>query len=128
MKAENFAKLILQNCITKKGELRNDDYEMLYHILFKTKDKKRTFHWSNRGRSARDSHYRDINTLTKLGIDYGYFNDAPRGGQEGNYIIITTKGLRRIQPFVKKFISYVGTKEKDEKTIINLCKLIAIGV
>lgn len=127
MKAENFAKLILEKCTTKKGDtLLVSDIEMLYHLIFFPSVKRRTFHWYNKGRSHRDSHYRDIEVLNKLGVDYGYFNDAPRGGQEGNHIIITKKGLNRIKPFLKVYHSYVNNK--DIKNIIGLLKLIAKNV
>lgn len=123
MKAENFAKLILEKCLTKKGTILSSDIEMLYHLIFFSSVKRRTFHWYNKGRSHRDSHYRDIEVLNKLGVDYGYFNDAPRGGQEGNYIIITPKGLNRIKPFLKAYHSYVDNK--DFKRIVGLLKIIA---
>ena len=123
MKAENFANLILEKCLTKKGTFLVSDIEMLYHLIFKPLERRRTFHWYNKGKSYKDTHYRDIEVLNKLGIDYGYFNDAPRGGQEGNYIIITQKGLRRIKPFLKAYYGYVNNKDIEKN--IGLFKLIA---
>ncbi len=123
MKAENFAKLIVEKCTTKKGDLRKSDMEMLYHIIHHPHTRRRTFIWLNKGRSYRDTHIRDIEVLNKLGIDYGYFNDAPKGGQNGNYIILTQKGYNRIKPFLKVYHSYVNNKRFED--ILNLSKLIS---
>lgn len=114
MKAENLAKLMLANCLTKKGEILSSDFDMLYHLIYFPKAKKRTFTWHRNGRmySAKDTHNRDINVLTKLGVDYGYFNDAPKGGQSGNYLIITEKGYRRIKPFLVDISKY-STRSKN---------------
>ena len=76
-----------------------------------------------KGKSYRDTHIRDIEVLNKLGIDYGYFNDAPKGGQNGNYIILTQKGYNRIKPFLKVYHSYVNNKRFED--ILNLSKLIS---
>ena len=123
MKAENFAKLIVEKCTTKKGDLRKSDMEMLYHIIHYPHTRRRTFMWFNKGKSYRDTHIRDIEVLNKLGIDYGYFNDAPKGGQNGNYIILTQKGYNRIKPFLKVYHSYVNNKRFED--ILSLSKLIS---
>ena len=123
MKAENFAKLIVVKCTTKKGDLRKSDMEMLYHIIHHPHTRRRTFMCLNKGKSYRDTHIRDIEVLNKLGIDYGYFNDAPKGGQNGNYIILTQKGYNRIKPFLKVYHSYVNNKRFED--ILNLSKLIS---
>lgn len=123
MKAENFAKLIVEKCTTKKGDLRKSDMEMLYHIIHHPHTRRRTFMWFNKGKNYRDTHIRDIEVLNKLGIDYGYFNDAPKGGQNGNYIILTQKGYNRIKPFLKVYHSYVNNKRFED--ILNLSKLIS---
>ena len=123
MKAENFANLILEKCLTKKGTFLGSDIEMLYHLIFKPLERKRTFRWFNKGKSYKDTYNRDVTLLTKLGVDYEYSNDVPRGGQEGNYIIITQKGLRRIKPFLKAYHGYVNNKDIEKN--IGLFKLIA---
>jgi hypothetical protein len=130
MKAENLAKLMLANCLTKKGEILSSDFDMLYHLIYFPKAKKRTFSWHRNGRicSARDTHNRDINVLTKLGVDYGYFNDAPKGGQSGNYLIITEKGYRRIKPFLVDISKY-STRSKNNVSmyehLLNCIKKVA---
>jgi hypothetical protein len=126
MKAENFAKLIVEKCTTKKGDLRKSDMEMLYHIIHHPHTRRRTFMWLNKGKNYIDTHIRDIEVLNKLGIDYGYFNDAPKGGQNGNYIILTQKGYNRIKPFLKVYHSYVNNKRFED--ILSLSKLISRSV
>lgn len=103
MKAENFAKLILERCTTKKGEIKKKYLEMLFHLCHFPTERRRTFQWFNKGKSHRDTHYNDIECLNLLGIDYGYFNDAPKGGQNGNYIVITIKGFNRALPFIRAY-------------------------
>lgn len=123
MKAENFASLILKECLTKKGDFRKSDIEMLQHLIFNPLRRRRTFKWYNKGRNHKDTYCRDVAVLKKLGIDYDYSNDAPRGGKEGDYIIITSKGLRRIKPFLKAYYGYVNNK--DIEKCVGLFKLIA---
>ena len=123
MKAENFANLILTKCVTKKGTLRKSYEEMLYHIIHYQHSRRRTFHWQMYGRSFRDTHIRDIELLTILGIDYGYFNDSPKGGQNGNFIILTQKGYNRIKPFLKEYHNYVNNKRFDD--ILPISRIIA---
>lgn len=103
MKAENLAKLIIEKCTTKKGEIKKKYLEMLFHLCCFPTERRRTFVWFNKGKSHRDTHYNDIECLNLLGIDYGYFNDAPKGGQNGNYIVITIKGFNRALPFIRAY-------------------------
>ena len=112
MKAENLAKLMLDKCLTKKGKILASDFDMLYHIIYNPKEKRRTFCWYRKGNTcdwfAKDRHYRDMNVLIKLGVDYSFLNDAPRGGKNGEYLIITEKGYRRIKPFVAEVRKYAA--------------------
>ena len=108
MKAENLAKLILEKCLTKKRSIRVSDFEMLYHLIYHPKAKKRTFWWYSHGASAKDTLYNDVDVLRKLGVDYSYLNDAPKGGKNGNYLIITEKGYRRIKPFLSEVKKYTA--------------------
>ena len=130
MKAENFAKLVLSNCLTKKGEILSSDFDMLFHLIFLPKNKKRTFRWCRNGKrfSAKDTHFRDVKVLNKLGVDYGYFNDAPKCGQEGNYLIITEKGYRRIRPFFNKVREIARDKNTNvfiHEHLLNCIKKVA---
>lgn len=110
MKAENLAKLMLDKCLTKKGKILASDFDMLYHIIYNPKAKKRTFWWVGNGKrfAAKDTYFRDVHVLKKLGVDYSFLNDAPRGGKNGEYLIITEKGYRRIKPFVAEVRKYAA--------------------
>ena len=33
MKSKNLLKLIIRNCLTKKGDIKSTDYKMLWHII-----------------------------------------------------------------------------------------------
>ena len=103
MKAENLAKLIIEKCTTKKGEIKKKYLEMLFHLCHYPLERRRTFHWHNKGRSCRDTQNNDLELLTLLGIDYTTDNDAPKGGQNGNYIVITIKGYNRALPFIRAY-------------------------
>jgi hypothetical protein len=103
MKAENLAKLIIEKCTTKKGEIKKKYLEMLFHLCHFPTERRRTFQWHNKGRSCRDTQANDLELLTLLGIDYTTDNDAPKGGQNGNYIVITIKGYNRALPFIRAY-------------------------
>lgn len=129
MKAENFAKLILTKCTTKKGEIRKKYLEMLFHLCCFPTRRRRTFQWTNKGKSCRDTHTNDIELLNLLGVEYGYFNDAPKGGQNGNYIIITQTGFNRILPFLREYDKEVK-RLKEKKmygcmTMADIARIIA---
>lgn len=134
MKAEKFARLILENCLTKKGYIFRADYSMLYHLCFFPMCKKYTFRWvSSYGHVyANDSYIKDTNLLKKLGIDFEILNDAPKCGKNGNYIIITKNSRRRIKPFVDELNEYCKEKYGDEvyyrinyNTLLDVIKKIA---
>ena len=112
MKAENFAKLMLEKCLTKKGSILVSDFDMLYHIIYNPKEKIKTFVWYRKGNTcdffAKDRYYRYMNVLRKLGVDYAYLNDAPKSGKDGDYLIITEKGYRRIKPFLSEVKKYTA--------------------
>ena len=108
MKAENLAKLMLEKCLTKKRSIRVSDFEMLYHLIYHPKAKKRTFWWYNHGASAKDTLYNDVEVLRKRGVDYSYWNEGGKGGKNGNYLIITEKGYRRIKPFLSEVKKYTA--------------------
>ena len=114
MKAENLAKLIIEKCTTKKGEIKKKYLEMLFHLCCFPTERRRTFVWFNKGRSYRDTHKNDLELLTLLGIDYATDNDAPKGGKNGNYIIITIKGYNRALPFIRAYKKEIQ-RLKDKK-------------
>lgn len=99
MKAENLAKLVIEKCVTKSNTIKVSDINMLRHIIFTPKEKKRTFKWYY-GRNYKNTYSRDSDVLRKLNICFEFDNDAPKGGQNGNFIILNEKGLRKIKPFI----------------------------
>ena len=103
MKAKNFAKLILSNCLTKKGDIFRDDYSMLYHLCFFSMCRKHTFRWvrSYGHVYAIDSYIKDTNLLKKLGINFETKDD-----KNDDYIIITKNSRRRIKPFIDELKKY----------------------
>lgn len=96
MKKETFEKKI-RPLLRKDGKLKVVYEEVISWLVYHPSAKARPFTWRNYGRSARDftQYYWDV--LSVLNIDYNYGNDAPRGGKEGNYIVLTKKGQRRIK-------------------------------
>ena len=112
MKAENLAKLIIEKCTTKKGEIKKKYLEMLFHLCCFPTERRRTFVWF--GRSYRDTQINDLELLTILGIDYKTNNDALKGGKNGNYIIITMKGYNRALPFIRAYKKEIK-RLKDKK-------------
>jgi hypothetical protein len=55
-----------------------------------------------------------LELLTLLGIDYTTDNDAPKGGQNGNYIVITIKGYNRALPFIRAYKKEVNRLAKKK--------------
>ena len=134
MKAEKFARLILENCLTKKGAIYSTDYNMLYHLCFFSMCRKHTFRWvrSHGHVYANDSYIIDTNLLKKLGIKFEILNDAPRGGKNGECIIITANSRRRIKPFIDELKKYCEEKYGNEvyyrinyNTLLDAIKKIA---
>jgi hypothetical protein len=54
-------------------------------------------HWHGKGASLSDAEYNNTDIIMhKLGINHEHGNDAPRGGLQGDYIVICTSGKRRL--------------------------------
>lgn len=101
MKAETFQKRLEKMCYTKAGYL-HPKYRNLTCVLMGNK-----FHgcdWSKCGhRHFSMSDHRPVvrEALKKLGLDFTEGNDAPRGGQAGQYIELSRKGRRQVAAWVK---------------------------
>jgi hypothetical protein len=96
--------------------------------------RKHTFRWvrSHGHVYANDSYIKDTNLLKKLGIKFEILNDAPRGGKNGDCIIITPNSRRRIKPFIDELKKYCEEKYGDEvyyrinyNTLLDAIKKIA---
>ena len=70
--------------------------EVMNFIIKKGKENIRPVvsYGSRRNITYKDFSYESCMLLTKLGIDYGTGNDAPRGGQLGDYICLSTTKIK----------------------------------
>lgn len=100
MKRETIEKRIAEKLMTKKGELMKK-YIIPLNWLKNYGDRQHTCRWHKNGRhfSLEDKTNDYTDMLNALGIDYTEGNDAPRGGEEGNYIELTAKGKRQVKEF-----------------------------
>ena len=94
MKKETLQERIEKNLYTKSGTLMKK-YEDVIDILLHPDRKFRPCCWTNKGRSLRDYRMNVTEGLRLIGIDFDEGNDAPRGGLNGNYIVLTSKGKRQ---------------------------------
>ena len=100
MKRETIEKRIAENLMTKKGELMKKYSAPLFWLKYYG-NRTHTCRWHKSGRhfSLEDKTDNYTDMLKALGIDYTEGNDAPRGGEEGNYIELTAKGKRQVKEF-----------------------------
>lgn len=100
MKRETIEKRIEKHLMTKKGELMKKFGAPLFWLKYYG-NRTHTCRWHKSGRHLnledKTKNYTDM--LKVLGIDYTEGNDAPRGGEEGNYIELTAKGKRQVKEF-----------------------------
>ena len=83
--------------LTKKDGTLKEIYNHIFDVIDNPKDKHRIHKWTRSGRH---------NNLTKLmgriqealyliGVEFEIKNDAPMGGQNGDYLALTPKGVRQ---------------------------------
>lgn len=101
MKKETIIKRLTDaKIITKKGKINAFYYDSC-RFLFHAKESSH-FHlksWYNKGAALKDTnHWRMIDLLKALKLNYSVGNDAPRGGVEGDFIYVHKKELRKLQP------------------------------
>lgn len=94
MKKETLQKRIEDKLYTRSGKLQKK-YEDVIDILLHPDRKFRPTVWTNKGRSLRDYRMNVTEGLRLIGIAFEEGNDAPRGGLNGNYIVLTSKGKRQ---------------------------------
>ena len=94
MKKETLQKRIEDKLYTKSGKLQKK-YEDVIDILLHPDRKFRPFCWGYKFRSLHDRSSNVAEGLKAIGIDFEEGNDAPRGGLNGNYIVLTSKGKRQ---------------------------------
>lgn len=84
-------------CYTKRGE-PNKSFSLCQRLK-----EERVLHlkrWTRSGSRYKlddKSHDRLYFALRYIGIDFVVGNDAPRGGAEGDFIELTTKGVRQLK-------------------------------
>lgn len=100
MKRETIEKRIVENLMTKKGELMKKYSAPLFWLKYYG-NRTYTCRWRKNGRHLnledKTKNYTDM--LKALDIDYTTGNDAPRCGAEGFYIELTAKGKRQVKEF-----------------------------
>ena len=94
MKAKTLQERIEKNLFTKSGTLMKK-YEDVIDILLHPDRKFRPCCWGYKFRSLHDRSSNVTEGLNAIGIDFEEGNDAPRGGLNGNYIILTSNGKRQ---------------------------------
>lgn len=102
MKAKNFAILLKKNCFTKKNEIRKG-YYLILSFLFNVQSNNKIHFVHNRNKVYESSYDKYTEVLSLLEIDYIVGNDAPKGGKLGDYIQITKKGIKRLEPFINEY-------------------------
>lgn len=103
---------IQENLTTKKGTIKAK-YESVIFLILNPKSKIHPVSSRYSGGYVNVSDRTDdlIEGLKLLGIDYEQGNDAPRGGRDGNFIQLTTKGRRQVAKLSKK----LNDLEKSKK-------------
>ena len=100
--------------LKQNGELRKkSEFDFLEFLEIVPNQKFYYFYWG-RGKSRYSVPAETINTsCLKYFCNFKKDNDAPRGGQEGNYITITTQEYK----FLVKRLSYFISKDKIIKKL-----------
>ena len=111
----------LKELLTKDGRLKfkfqRAYTELCYHVKFKDK-KMYLKSYSGKGKYRRitDSHYKNMIEFLKLNeIMFDLGNDAPRGGQLGDYILIRSN---RINPIIRLI------EDSDKNDINNYLRML----
>lgn len=95
-----------QALYTKKGEIAIKYEWILSNIISDANTIFRPFHWRNHGASASEK-AQDIHTvLQALRLSYIDGNDAPRGGRDGDYIVLTSNAKKALRGAVKGLFIY----------------------
>ena len=101
MKKETLQKRIEKHLYTKGGKLAKK-YEDVIVLLNNPERIMRPIYWGYKGRTLHDGSANLEFGLQALGIDYEAGNDAPRGGKNGYYVKLTSKGRRQVADYNKQ--------------------------
>mgnify|MGYP003612512753 CR=1 FL=1 len=116
---KTLAQKIEENFLTKKGTVKYNCSDALYLI----QNPSRTIRPCSWSRSKGYCNLKDIRmnvrfALLSVGVDFETGNDAPRGGLEGEYIRLTSKGKKQVAKYnanIAKMKAESITKLEAEK-------------
>ena len=101
MKAQTLAARIAAKLTTKGGAIAKK-YADVEKVLLGGRVHGKHYSGSGRFTSvANGTHYTTIEGLKAIGVDYVTGNDAPRGGQCGDFVELTAKGRRQVAEWAK---------------------------
>lgn len=101
MKAQTLAARIAAKLTTKGGAIAKK-FQDVEKVLLGGRHYGKFY--SGRGRYtsvANGTHYTTIEGLRLIGVDFQEGNDAPRGGQSGDFVALTPKGRRQVAEWAK---------------------------
>ena len=101
MKKETLQKRNEKHLYTKGGKLAKK-YEDVIESLNNPEHVMRPIYWGYKGRTLHDNSANLEWGLHILGIDYEAGNDAPRGGKNGYFVKLTSKGRRQVEDYNKQ--------------------------
>jgi hypothetical protein len=108
MKASTLKNRIAKSLNVNGSEPKNMDYQLALDVINGITVKPNN--WKKNGRYVNLTSYNPERYLRFWGVDFETGNDAPRGGKEGYYVKLTTKGKRQVADYLE-----VLKKEKIEK-------------
>ena len=101
MKKETLQARIKKHLYTNGGKLAKK-YEDVIVLLNNPERIMRPIYWGYKGRTLHDGSANLEWGLHILGIDYEAGNDAPRGGKNGYFVKLTSKGRRQVADYNKQ--------------------------
>lgn len=118
MKANTLADRITAKLTTKGGEIAKK-YADVEKVLLGGRVHGKHYSGSGRYTSvANGTHYTTIEGLRLIGVDFQEGNDAPRGGQCGDYVELSPKGKRQVAEWAA--MRNAEIKAADEKRLAAL--------
>lgn len=61
------------------------------------------FTWISCGASAKNAYKRYSDCLSELGFDFNLGNDAPKGGKNGDFLVLTEESEKKRKRYAKYF-------------------------
>ena len=98
MKKETLQARIKKHLYTKGGKLAKKDEDVIVR-LNNPERVMRPIYGGYKGRTLHDGSANLECGLQAIGIDYETGNDAPRGGKNGYFVKLTSKGRRQVADY-----------------------------